>query len=1062
MSLRQKSISVALSLALCLPLVQTGSAWALPNEGGRYSALSAETLALIEEVESAEEGTFREDSVLVTLEDEYDAENAEAAAESLDADGVEVLSESSEGEPILNVTLPDDVSVAEAIAEYSLDPAVKSVQPNYIYELIDSEPESVLEQDEVDRAYEAFASSYPVNDPFANISTASTSTPNEWYLDSVNAQKGWSDTRTNNNVTVAVIDTGINFNHIDLKDNIDSTYARYIHYNSSYTGIISESYTTSETTSRYGHGTHVAGIVAARANNSQMFAGTSYNATILPIKTFIEYPGYSQPITDDALVITAYNYIFKLKDLGYDSLKVINLSLGGDDRDASLESVINKAKQQYGILTVCAAGNENTSSPVYPSDFPEVISVTSVNSSNQKSDFSNYGTAKDIAAPGTNIWSTYPTSNSGYAMLSGTSMAAPVVSGAAALLWAKDPSLSVDRVKSILCSTTTSMPNIPSYYYMGTGKLNIEAALASIEPLGRLSISSITYTGSSSDTQAAISVSTRQGDKLTYNSDYTLTFKPQNGTETSSWPVNAGTYTVTAKGLGSYSAAESITGTLVINPRSLGDSRVSGEILARTVYTGYAQTPLPTLSYRNASLIQGVDYELSYSNNVNAGSSARAICTGKGNFTGSRSMSFAINKDSSATTFSDLSFKNTTVPTLSSFATVVTGSNGRTLTQGTDYSVVYRTAGGVAVTKPSSAGTYSVFVTGNGAYSNCTISGAVRITSERTVPASVDSRISRITQGTDATGTAAAISSSAFATSEYVIIARFDSFEDAMSATGLAGILDAPILLTNSETLSPDVASEVKRLNATKAYVIGGTLAVKPVVVNQLLAAGIASCTRLSGQASWDTSLECAKEITRLKTAAADNRDYAIIATPMNFQDALSVSSFAYKYHVPILLQQGGLTSQQRSLSGAADSFLKTNYSSATIFVPGGVLAVSDQSIANYPKAIRLTAGMNAYDTCNYIANYMVQHGLLNASSVTIASGSEEYKGVDALAGAALAGKGGGVMLLMDKAANGANNDTVLKGFVSQNRSKINDSYVLGGILPMPINAITAISSALR
>lgn len=1061
MSLKHKSVSVALSLALCLPIFQTGAAWALPDENGKYSALSADTLALIEEVESAEEGTFREDSVLVTLEDEYDEENAEEAVESLDSDGVEVISESQEGEPILSVSLPDEMTVAEAIAEYSLDPAVKSVQPNYIYELIDSNPEDVFESTEGGAAYETFASSYPVNDPFANISTASTSTPNEWYLDNVNAQKAWSDTRTNNNVTVAVIDTGINFNHIDLKDNIDSSAARYIHYNANYSGIISESYTTSETTSRYGHGTHVAGIIAARANNSQMFAGTSFNATILPIKTFIEYPGYAQPITDDVLVITAYNYLFKLKDLGYDSLKVVNLSLGGNDRDPSLEAVINKAKQQYGILTVCAAGNENTSASVYPSDFTEVISVTSIDSNNNKSDFSNYGAPKDIAAPGSNIWSTYPTSTTGYAMLSGTSMAAPVVSGAAALLWAKEPSLSVDRVKNILCSTTTPLTKVPSYYHMGSGRLNIEAALASIEPLGRISISSLTYTGNASDTQQAITVTTRSGSKLSYGTDYTLTFKQQNGAETSTWPVNAGTYTVTVKGAGSYAGAENITGTLVIQPRSLSDGNVSAEILSKTIYTGYAQTPLPSMKYKSTPLLQGVDFELSYSNNVNSGSSARAICAGKGNFTGQRTMTFAISKDSGASTFRDLSYKNTTTSTLSSFATVVTGNNGRTLTPGTDYSIVYRTEGGVEVTKPSSAGTYSVFVTGKGSYANCTISGAVRITTDRTVPASIDSRVSRVTQGVDAADTAAAISSSAFATSEYVVVARYDSFEDAMSATGLAGVLDAPILLTNGDSLSPAVVNEVKRLKATKAYVIGGTLVIKPAIINGLEAAGV-RCTRLSDQTAWETSVVCAKELTKLKISAGDARDYAIITTPMTFEDALSISSFAYKYHVPILLQQGGPTAEQRRLPSGADSLLTSSYPNATIFVPGGVLAVSNASVAKYSNVVRLTAGVDAYDTSNYVAQYMVQHGLLSRSSVSIACGAPAFKGVDALAGAALAGKNGGVMLLMNKCGIGPSSETVLKGFVSPNKSGITELFVLGGVLPMPNTAVSDISSALK
>lgn len=135
------------------------------------------------------------------------------------------------------------------------------------------------------------------------------------------------------------------------------------------------------------------------------------------------------------------------------------------------------------------------------------------------------------------------------------------------------------------------------------------------------------------------------------------------------------------------------------------------------------------------------------------------------------------------------------------------------------------------------------------------------------------------------------------------MIARDDDFADAMSATGLAGTLEAPIVLTNRNGLSDAAADAVKALGAEKAYIIGGKGAIPGNLESELEAIGCQVIDRIFGNESWDTSAACAKMIT--EHGGNPNGD-AIVAMSSNFQDALSISSFAYKYKVPIFLETNG------------------------------------------------------------------------------------------------------------------------------------------------------------
>ncbi len=268
----------------------------------------------------------------------------------------------------------------------------------------------------------------------------------QWWLDRIDAPETWTFERGDNRaVTVAVVDSGIDLDHPDLEDAI---------VNGTDTG---EDDANPQDTD--GHGTHVAGIIAARSNNGRGVAGVSWGARLMPVKVFPDGVDRRASHSDIAAGISwAVDH----------GAQVINLSLGGDDRS---EDIVRELEEAWldNVVVVAAAGNDSTDDPHYPSGygrserftswfgtFPrtyvtDVISVGSTDRSDNRSDFSNFGPTVDIAAPGSDVFSTYLDDD--YASLSGTSMATPVVAGAAALVIADDPGMFTELVRDRLTST---------------------------------------------------------------------------------------------------------------------------------------------------------------------------------------------------------------------------------------------------------------------------------------------------------------------------------------------------------------------------------------------------------------------------------------------------------------------------------------------------------------------------------------------------------------------------------------------------------------------------------
>lgn len=271
----------------------------------------------------------------------------------------------------------------------------------------------------------------------------------------IDAPEAWDIERGESSVTVAVIDTGVQTNHPDLAGQFVTGYDFYFDDTSVYDGLDDD------------HGTHVAGTIAA-IDNSIGVIGVAPNIKIMPLKFLGPDGGY---ISD---AIDAINYA---KQNGAD---IINASWGGGGYSESLKNAI----ESFGGVFVVAAGNNKTDTdknPYYPASYTSsnIISVAAIDKYGALASFSNYGlNSVDIAAPGVDIASTYPDS---YAYMSGTSMAAPHVSGIIALLKSYNNSLTTQELINKLYSTAKPYNSLNGKVKTG-GMANAKAALLASAP----------------------------------------------------------------------------------------------------------------------------------------------------------------------------------------------------------------------------------------------------------------------------------------------------------------------------------------------------------------------------------------------------------------------------------------------------------------------------------------------------------------------------------------------------------------------------------------------------
>ena len=353
-----------------------------------------------------------------------------------------------------HVRLPKGTSVDEGIARYSRLASVLEVQPNYIYSL-DVTP----------------------NDPrFSSL----------YGMNKISAPSAWDTNTGSASVVVAIIDSGVYYNHEDLSPNMWHNPGEIAGngLDDDGNGYVDDVYGIdaingdSDPNGDLDHGTHVAGTIGAAGNNAKGVVGVNWNVRLMALKSH-DASGNGTA----ASVIQCFQYATMMKRRGI-NIRVTNNSWGGAPEAAGYDQALKDAIDaagNAGILNAFAAGNDasdNDAVPSYPASYnsPSIIAVAASDSNDNRSSFSSYGAASvDLAAPGSGILSTVNSSPTAYGTKSGTSMATPHVAGAAALLSAYDPTLSVASLKATLMNTVDVLPQWAGKVVTG-GRLNVARA----------------------------------------------------------------------------------------------------------------------------------------------------------------------------------------------------------------------------------------------------------------------------------------------------------------------------------------------------------------------------------------------------------------------------------------------------------------------------------------------------------------------------------------------------------------------------------------------------------
>jgi subtilisin family serine protease len=361
---------------------------------------------------------------------------------------------------IYKIELGPGQSAPLAAAEYSRDPDVEYAELNYIVSICTTPNDpNYPEQWSLNNTGQP----YPVPGCGTELGTLDRD---------IDAPEAWDIQTGSSDVVVAIIDTGVDYNHPDIAANMWTDANGF--YGKDFVNDDNDPMDDS------GHGTHCGGTIAADGNNAVDITGVCWDANIMALK-FLNSEGSG--FTDDAIAAIEYAV--------YNGADIMSNSWGGYGYSKPLEDTVNYAYTQ-GVVMVAAAGNNNIDIPFYPAFYQGVISVAATDSDDAKASFSNYGDWIEVAAPGVDILSLraagtapyndpnylYPCgdSNATMAIASGTSMACPHVAGLAALCLAEEPDLTVGDVRLLIRFNAEDVgdPNL------GYGRINAYDTLSNI------------------------------------------------------------------------------------------------------------------------------------------------------------------------------------------------------------------------------------------------------------------------------------------------------------------------------------------------------------------------------------------------------------------------------------------------------------------------------------------------------------------------------------------------------------------------------------------------------
>ena len=298
-----------------------------------------------------------------------------------------------------------------------------------------------------------FKAQFVPNDPYYG---------NQWALPKIQADWAWNTTTGNSSIIVGIIDTGIDYNHPDLKNNYVALGRNWVS-------------NSNDPIDDNGHGTHVAGIIGAVLNNSVGIAGIA-QVSVMAEKG-LDATGWGLE-TDLA------NAIFDAVQKG---ARILSNSWGSDSDSSLIHDAVRYA-YQHGVLVLAAAGNSNSDARSYPAAYDEVVAVAATSDLDTKASFSSWGSWIGVSAPGVHVFSTMPTyhvtlndypyyESMNYDYLSGTSMACPQAAGVAALIWSRFPNATRDWVRGQLSFTSDDLGDPGFDVIYGAGRVNARKAV---------------------------------------------------------------------------------------------------------------------------------------------------------------------------------------------------------------------------------------------------------------------------------------------------------------------------------------------------------------------------------------------------------------------------------------------------------------------------------------------------------------------------------------------------------------------------------------------------------
>jgi hypothetical protein len=422
---------------------------------GTSNGQSRRTRLLTTSADLSQEPKYRANKVIVRFKPGISTAGMQSIHSQIHANSV---SNSNIVDRLQFVELPAGLSVDQAIRLYRADPDVLYAEPDYIVRT------AVVPNDPF------FGTQWDLQNTGQNGGTPGAD---------IHATQAWNITTGSSSVVVAVLDTGIDYNHQDLAQNVWSAPAAFSVTGGNATvncpagshgfNAVAQ---TCDPLDDNDHGTHVSGTIGAAGNNGMGVAGINWSVQILPCK-FLDSTGSG----DTSSAIQCLGLIKQLKDSGVNIIATNN-SWGGGDFSQALQDAI-AAQMQDGILFIAAAGNnfsDNDQIPTYPANIPlpNVLAVAATNRTDDIVSFSDDGRRTvHIGAPGDEILSTTP--NNTYSVFSGTSMATPHVTGVAALLKAQNPNLDWRAIKNLILSSGDPDPALVDT--ISQRRLNAFAAL---------------------------------------------------------------------------------------------------------------------------------------------------------------------------------------------------------------------------------------------------------------------------------------------------------------------------------------------------------------------------------------------------------------------------------------------------------------------------------------------------------------------------------------------------------------------------------------------------------